>query len=584
MSFDEFIYAKFIRYFRAGRKTDDALLQRRATLEKLKPRLTILARALTGEAIEIFEAEREGGFKDLNFFLPAKMDIFPEKEINVSFYLFRTLYLSAQRSLDFNWQPGETETKMSSQRALDTSVDVLKVLEHDFPISTDMHKQLRDYLELNTAPGISADLSWIYGKWMTENKLQPQGKEKYLEGKTNTTQPINPKTTLKARATEEIVHLQVDKKMQEDYVMTHNFEKVETAEEFDGVWRDFDGSDQLEDHKDALDELNMKYMVRSDEMVHSVYQADFTENTNIAEMAASVDQHCITYDEWDFKKKSYKKDFCKVYPAFPQKTNPGYSRQVIDSHAQTLAQMRKMLANLSNRNRQIRFQTEGNEFDMDAVTDMYVDLHHRTNPSDKLYYNARKTEKDISMLLLLDNSLSTDSYAAGNRVIDVEKQVSILFGEILNEYDIDFSIASFYSHTRNNTSYVTLKGFSENWSEAKGRIGAMEPAGFTRIGVSVRHAGAQLATRQAKNKWLVLISDGKPNDFDRYEGRYGIHDVKQALRELKDHEINAFALAIEAQARYYLPQMFGQNHYQILTEPNEMLAALVKLYEKIKRY
>jgi nitric oxide reductase NorD protein len=582
MSFDEYIYARFIRYFRAGRKTDEAVLQRRATLDELKPRLTILARALTGESIEIYEAEKEGGYKDLNFFLPAQMAIFPEKEINVSFYLFRTLYLSVQRNLGLNWKSDEADTSKSLEKAIETSKVVLKELEHDFPVSAEIHKQLLDYLELESLD--KAGLSWLYGKWMTESRTQSAEMEKARLGNARTTQSVNPKTTLKARATEEIVHLQIDKKMQEDYVMTHNFEKVETAEEFDGVWRDFDGSDQLEDHKDALDELNMKFMVRSDEMVHSVYQSDFTENTNIAEMAASDDLKCITYDEWDYKKKAYKKDFCKVYPAFPQKTNPGYSRDVIATHAQTLVMMRKMLANVSNRYRQVRFQTEGNEFDMDAVTDMYVDLHHRTTPSDKLYYNSRKTEKDISMLLLLDNSLSTDSYAAGNRVIDVEKQVSILFCEILNEYNIDFSIASFYSHTRNNTSYVTLKGFAENWNVGKGRIGAMEPAGFTRIGASIRHAGAQLASRQAKSKWLLLISDGKPNDFDKYEGKYGIHDVKQALRELKDVDINAFALAIEAQARYYLPQMFGQNHYQILTEPNEMLAAMVKLYEKIKRY
>lgn len=46
--------------------------------------------------------------------------------------------------------------------------------------------------------------------------------------------------------------------------------------------------------------------------------------------------------------------------------------------------------------------------------------------------------------------------------------------------------------------------------------------------------------------------------------------------------INSYALAIEAQAKYYLPQMFEQNHYQILTTPVELLESLVKLYEKIK--
>ena len=184
--------------------------------------------------------------------------------------------------------------------------------------------------------------------------------------------------------------------------------------------------------------------------------------------------------------------------------------------------------------------------------------------------------------MLLDISLSSDGYAAGNRVIDIEKQVSILFGEILNEFNIDFSINSFYSKTRNYSNYVTLKGFDEDWNRAKFKVGAIEPSGYTRIGSALRHSGALLDTRDSKNKWVILISDGKPNDYDKYEGKYGINDVKQALRELNERQINSYALAIEAQAKYYLPQMFGQNHYQILTTPVELLQALVKLYEKIK--
>ena len=160
--------------------------------------------------------------------------------------------------------------------------------------------------------------------------------------------------------------------------------------------------------------------------------------------------------------------------------------------------------------------------------------------------------------------------------------MSILFGEILNENNIDFSVQGFYSKTRNFSSYVSLKDFDENWDGAKHKIGTIEPSGYTRIGAALRHSGFLLNKRESKNKWVILLSDGKPNDYDKYEGKYGVQDVKQALYELKSKSINSYALAIEAQAKYYLPQMFGQNHYQIITTPVELLKALVKLYEKIK--
>jgi nitric oxide reductase NorD protein len=244
--------------------------------------------------------------------------------------------------------------------------------------------------------------------------------------------------------------------------------------------------------------------------------------------------------------------------------------------------LRKMLTNVNNKYNQQRRQSQGEEFDIDALTDLYIDVHSGHTPSENIYLSKRKKEKDLSLLLLLDISLSSDSYAADNRVIDVEKQVSILFGKILDEFNIDFSINCFYSKTRNHSSYISIKDFDDDWNKTKFKVGAVEPSGYTRIGAALRHSGALLDKRATKNKWIILISDGKPNDYDKYEGKYGINDVKQALRELNERQINSYALAIEAQAKYYLPQMFGQNHYQILTTPVELLQSLVKLYEKIK--
>lgn len=157
-----------------------------------------------------------------------------------------------------------------------------------------------------------------------------------------------------------------------------------------------------------------------------------------------------------------------------------------------------------------------------------------------------------------------------------------MFGEILNEFQVDFAVDGFYSKTRNYCYYHTLKGFDDDWNKAKFKIGDVHPQGYTRIGTALRHAGTLLKARDTDNKWVILLSDGKPNDYDRYEGKYGIQDVKQAIRELNKEHINAYAIAIEAEPKYYLPQMFGDNHYQTITNPHEMVNALVKLYEKTK--
>ena len=578
MDIDELLFGTVSKYFKKRNKKKILLANNAVFLKDVKPRLTILARAISGNPIEIFPAEREGGYKNNNFFLPIYFNELSTKEQNLGLYFFRILFLSVQSELNINLIADEVFSEEKKQQILD-------LLFQKYPNSKEIYKELKTHFELNATPKKPADYSWIYGKLMQNDK--EENTETILENfsdlvkKSNAEQII---TTLQAKAVEEIITVEVDKKQQEDYVLLHSFEKVETAEEFNGNWRDFDGSDDLEKHENAIEDLNMKFTVRVDDTAHSVYQAEFTENTSISESAETdTNGFHLMYNEWDFDKRKYKENYCKVYPKTQLKTDANYYKNTISKNSSILINLRKILTNLNNKMQQQKRQTQGEEFDIDAITDLYVDVHSKKTPSDKIYLSNRKKEKDLSILILLDISLSSDSYAAGNRVIDVEKEVSILFGEILNEFNIDFSIDSFYSKTRNFSTYLTVKNFDENWSTAKHKIGAIEPSGYTRIGAALRHAGARLDTRSTKNKWIILISDGKPNDYDKYEGKYGINDVKQALRELNQKNINSYALAIETQAKYYLPQMFGQNHYQILTTPIELLQSMVKLYEKIKQ-
>jgi len=487
--------------------------------------------------------------------------------------------------MNLNWSDSKDHSLFESRlKAEESSESVLKELYEQFPIAHEYYQKIALLYEDKSRPEAKPDLSMIFGKWMVNTQtVSPEDALENFNTKAKTADGNEPKTVLKAKAVEEIISVQLDQQQLDDAVLQHQFEKVETADEFGGNFRDMDGDDDLQDHENALEELNMKYTVRVDDPVHSVYQADFVENTTIAESAdAKQHDYHILYDEWNYANRAYKENFCKVYPKTLENSNIDFYKKTIAQNAATLNGLRKMLTSVNNKFQQQRRQSEGDEFDLDAITDLFVDVNSRHTPSDKIYLSRRKKEKDLSILLLLDVSLSSDAYAAGNRVIDVEKQVSILFGEILNEFNIDFSIDAFYSKTRNHSSYISLKGFDDQWNKAKFKIGGIQPSGYTRIGAALRHSGHLLDQRSTKNKWVILISDGKPNDYDRYEGKYGIQDVKQAIRELNEKQINSYALAIEAQAKYYLPQMFGANHYQILTKPVELLHALVKLYEKIK--
>lgn len=584
MELDEYIYGKFVKYFQQRKRVSTSIQNKTAYLENLKARLTILACTATARPIEIYPSEREGGYKNNIFFLPASFSLFTTLEQNTWYYLYRVLYLSSQQKLGYNWKHNEVvNASLSSIKAIETAEQVLQILFEEYPSTRKLHDIFKQQLLAQTKENKPTDLSWLYGKWM-KNEVEKQDKntlQNFSDAVKSIEQEI--KTILKAKPVEEVTSIEIDKKQQEDYVLTHNFEKVETAEEFNGVWRDLDGEDELENHQDALDELNMKYTVRTDDTSHSVYQSEFVENATVSESAA---QHTadffIPYDEWDYKKRQYKKDFCRLYPKIQKEINSDFFEKTLKENTSVLTSLRKMLTSINNKLQQQRRLSQGSEFDIDSVTDLYAEIHSGHTPSENVYIANRKQEKDISILLLLDVSLSSDSYVNGNRVIDIEKQVAILFGEIIQEFGIDFSIQCFYSKTRNYSTFLTIKDFEDDWKKVKFRMGAVAPSGFTRIGTALRHCGTLLSRRSSKNKWVILLSDGKPNDYDKYEGKYGIKDVKQALAELKQQQVNSYALAIETTAKYYLPQMFGENHYQIVSSPSDLTTSLIKLYEKIK--
>jgi len=581
---DQLIFKKFIDFFRRFKKTDPELVGRTAKLDLLNGRLTLISTALCGKKIEVLSAEMEGGLRGAFFYLPPDFSLLPSLEDNIKFYIYRIVFLSIQLELKLTLLKDNNSLDKQRDQAKEDAEKVIHIMENDYPSVAEYYFSIKDLFGQDEKKSDKIPDYWLFGKYLdsSDNKNnQLTNPDEDNLGQHN----LNPKTELKSKAVEEAEVINVDKKTQQDYVMTHNFEKVDTAEEFKGVWRNFDGDDSLEKDAEALSELNLRHMVRTDDEVHSVYQADFRDLQGIAESVDKQDdgKH-ICYDEWSYQKKQYKPDYCRVYLKSIKGDNHNYAATALTENASTLNGLRRKFAQIHQKRQMVRKMADGEEIDMDAVVDMFTDIKSGHTPSENIYISKRRKEPDISILFLVDLSLSTDSYAGGNRILDVEKQAVILFGQVLEEYGVDFAIGGFYSKTRNNCAYISVKDFDDDWNKAKRNIGAVEPKGYTRIGPALRHSKSLISKRQMQNKWVILLSDGKPNDYDKYEGRYGVADVKQALREMHEYHINTYAIAIESSAKYYLPQMFGQNHYNILSHPDMLLNSLTTLYQRIQNH
>jgi len=215
----------------------------------------------------------------------------------------------------------------------------------------------------------------------------------------------------------------------------------------------------------------------------------------------------------------------------------------------TARQLRRRLEVLRAAPHWLHRQEQGDAIDVDAwvrfQSERQVD---RSSPeSVAIYMQRQRTERSMATLLLADLSLSTDAYATSQmRVIEVIRDALYVFGEALSASGDAFEMTGFSSIRRQQVRMHRLKAFEEEWSDyVRARVGAIKPGYYTRLGAALRGATKRLLQRPEQQRLLIVLTDGKPNDLDIYEGRYGLEDTRRAVQEAKAHGLLPFCVTID---------------------------------------
>jgi nitric oxide reductase NorD protein len=179
----------------------------------------------------------------------------------------------------------------------------------------------------------------------------------------------------------------------------------------------------------------------------------------------------------------------------------------------------------------------------------------------------------------VDVSLSTDAWIDNRRVLDVEKEALLVLSQGLSACGTDHSIVTFTSRRRSWVKMETVKDFDERTSSlVEDRIAALKPGYYTRLGTALRHTTSQLTKRPNRTRLLLVLTDGKPNDIDHYEGRFALEDSRKAVQEARRLGVNVFAVTVDKEAKSYLPTMFGRNGYAMVGDIARLPAALPAIY------
>ena len=338
--------------------------------------------------------------------------------------------------------------------------------------------------------------------------------------------------------------------------------------------------DRMED--DSFDENALYHAEDLDEITIGQKQAnlssrikmDFDLVPDMTVMYPIGKGHYI--DEWDYLKNDYLINYVRILPQVNTNIIP------IELPSRLKKTVRKIQAELDLLKLD-RIKNDNLPYGDEINIDSWIEYSGHQNKSmhhQKFYTTFEKKTRDMATLILADVSLSTEGGITQDiRIIDVIKDSLMVFSEALQKLQDKFAIYTFSSLQNKKVYFTIIKNFKNRYDDlVRGRIDSIKPEYYTRMGAAIRESAKILDKQQSTNKLLLIISDGKPNDEDRYDGRYGIEDTKKAIQEVKKKGITPFCITVDLDAKEYLSYLFGRDGFAVVRDGQKLPKVLTEVY------
>lgn len=349
--------------------------------------------------------------------------------------------------------------------------------------------------------------------------------------------------------------------------------------------------------------------------------------------AESADEgFAYRYDEWDYLNARWLKDWCRLRELLiPHTANDNVSELL--EHIQPLVHaVRKQFEQIKPTGmRRVKHVIDGDELDLTSLVEARIDLISGHSPDERIYSRKESTHRDVSAVVLVDLSASTDAsieedtdqearnepskpqdlrdpyfdddYLNGNldfkklrslrdarrRVIDIQRESVLLLASALEPLGDSYAVYGFSGYGKDNVELYVAKDFEETLSHATiNAIAAMEPKRSTRMGPAIRHSTAKLAAQGQSMKVLIIVSDGFPQDCDygpdRSDHEYGVQDTAMALREAQLKGIQTFCVTVDQAGHDYLRKMCSDDRYLIIEDVEQLPIALNRVYNLLTSF
>ncbi len=376
----------------------------------------------------------------------------------------------------------------------------------------------------------------------------------------------------------------VDEEANKNGLTLNIYDKFITWAEFVNLNRPFDDDpeDDLDKKAEDMDEISTAQIQRS---TNAFFNADLEKAAlydDGEETVSLKESGVFKYPEWNYLKKAYRENYSTIKVSVADDSDRGFAEKVLKKRHGLIKKLRRQFELLTPELRPLRRQIDGNDIDIDALISATADRCAGRGFEDRLYIRDVRAARDMSALFLTDLSMSTEMWIGDKRVIEHEKEALLLLCESMKGLRDRYGVFGFSGRNRSGCRYYNIKGFDEAYGPGvRERIGALLPTGYTRMGAAIRHAASLLQKERARVRLLFIISDGKPNDMDIYEGRYGLEDTAMAIREAKQAGLTPFCLTVDNTAGEYLPRLFGKGNYVVLSDAKKLASTLPVLFARV---
>ncbi len=375
-----------------------------------------------------------------------------------------------------------------------------------------------------------------------------------------------------------------DQAERKDSLILHKFEAILSMTEFLNLNRRIEDDDEDTARKAAEDQEEIG--------LAQVSKAPATRLKLHLDLAPEdVDREALSgvqlYPEWDTRTKAYLPAHARVLTsrAEPAAEVPAFRA---DPKAQArIRAVRRQFEALQPSRISVPGFTDGDELDIERLLRAQVDLCATGEGSDRVWRQMRPERRDLSVSILLDVSRSTESAIPGHghegrAVIDIEREALAALAWGLDACGDRFAIHAFSSLRRHRVFVQEVKGFAEPMdAQTEARIAGLRPGHYTRLGAAIRHVSAGLARQASGRRLLLILTDGKPNDLDHYEGRHGIEDSRMAVQEARRAGQAVFGITVDREGKSWFPRLFGQGAHAVISHPEKLTLALPAIYRQL---